>query len=93
MVVSSYDTQSSIGERRVALNKETQKLDALRVVADMPKHFSDGKLVGEKAGWSLLGSIVKEVLMCRDQGFSQSETARRLGIHQTTVRRVWLRAQ
>ncbi|MFJ4394581.1 helix-turn-helix domain-containing protein [Pseudomonas sp. NPDC089395] len=93
MVASSYDGRLSIGERRADLKKEIQKLDALGIVADMPKHFSDGKLVKEKAGWSLPDSIIQEALKLRDKGFSQSETARELGIHQTTVGRIWRKAQ
>ncbi|MFJ4445141.1 helix-turn-helix domain-containing protein [Pseudomonas sp. NPDC089422] len=93
MVASSYDERLSIGERRADLKKEIQKLDALGIVADMPKHFSDGKLVKEKAGWSLPDSIIQEALKLRDKGFSQSETARELGIHQTTVGRIWRKAQ
>ena len=93
MVASSYDEQLSIGERRAALKKEIQKLDALGIVADMPKHFSEGKLVGEKAGWSLPDSIIQKALTSRDQGLSQSETARKLGIHQTTVGRIWRKSK
>ena len=93
MVASSYDEQLSIGERRAALKKEIPKLDALGIVADMPKHFSEGKLVGEKAGWSLPDSIIQKALTSRDQGLSQSETARKLGIHQTTVGRIWRKSK
>lgn len=89
MVASSYDEQLPIGERLTALEKEVRQLDTLGIVSGMPKHFSEGSLVGEKAGRSLPDSITKEALMFRDQGFSQSEVARKLGIHQTTVGRIW----
>jgi len=89
MVASSYDARLSIGERSAALKKEIQELDALGIVAGMPTHFSDGKLVSEKAGRSLPDSVIQEALMLRDQGLSQSEAARKLGVHQTTVGRIW----
>ncbi|MFD2642777.1 helix-turn-helix domain-containing protein [Pseudomonas japonica] len=93
MVASSYDAQLPMGERHAALKKEIQKLEALGIVADMPKHFSGGKLVGERAGWRLPDNIAQNALLCRDQGLSQSETARKLGIHQTTVGRIWRKSK
>jgi transcriptional regulator with XRE-family HTH domain len=91
IVASSYDSKTPVRERVAALKKELEQLDALSIVADMPKHFSGDILVAERAGWSIPDVTVSEAILCRDQGLNQTETAKKLGIHQSTVSRIWRR--
>lgn len=89
IIASSYDVQTSVAERLVSIKKELAELDALRIASDLPNHFAEGELIAERAGRSLSEDVVREVLACRDEGLNQRKTAERLGIHQSTVSRIW----
>ncbi|MNJ57649.1 anaerobic benzoate catabolism transcriptional regulator [compost metagenome] len=91
IVASSYDAQTTVTERLAVIKKELANLDALRIVSDMPKHFAEGKLIAERAGRSLSEDVIRAALACRNQGLNQPETAEKLGIHQSTVSRIWRR--
>lgn len=89
IIASSYDGKTSVAERLLSIQKELADLDALRIASDLPNHFAEGELIAERAGRSLSEEVVREVLACRDEGLNQRKTAERLGIHQSTVSRIW----
>lgn len=91
IIASSYDGQISVAERLASIKKELADLDALRIASDMSNHFAEGELIGERAGRSLSEDVIRKALDCRDLGLNQSETAEKLGIHQSTVSRIWRR--
>lgn len=92
IVASSCDAQTSVAERLAVIKKELAILNSLHIVSDLPKHFAEGELVAQRAGRSLSENVVREALAFRDQGLNQRETAERLGIHQSTVSRIWRKA-
>jgi transcriptional regulator with XRE-family HTH domain len=91
-VAASLDRGQSHEQLLKHLGEQGNELDALGVSRKWPSEFQDGLLVPMQAGRRTPIPKIKAILVCRERGMSQKETAQELGISTSTVSRNWKRA-
>ena len=92
-VAASLDRGQSHSELLLHLRLDAQRLAELGVIARWPGEFQEGSLVKTKHGRRPPPDKVEALLACRDRGLSRKETADEVGVHQSTVGRIWKRVQ
>lgn len=89
---SSFGANSSPVELMKQILAEVDDLAAMGVNAEsLAGQFQDGQLISRPAGAQVNQEKLAAVLSCKDQGMTMSETANKLGMPATTVRRYWLK--
>lgn len=89
---SSLGTAVNPSDRLIEIRDELRQLEILGVnEASFAQMFDDGKLISKPAGAQVNSERLASVLECKGKGMSPSETAKKLGIAVTTVRRYWLK--
>lgn len=92
-VAASLERNQSHSELLMHLQLDAQRLGELGVIARWPGEFQDGSLVKTKPGRRTPPDTVEAILDCRDRGLSQKETADEVGVHRSTVGRIWKSVQ
>jgi transcriptional regulator with XRE-family HTH domain len=89
---SGFGADGSPADVLKEIQHDIKALDALKVNAEsFSRQFQGGQLVSRPAGVQVNQEKLAAVLLCKDQGMSISETAKKLGMPATTVRRYWLK--
>lgn len=92
-VAASLERGQSHSDLLSHLENEGQRLAELGVLAKWQGEFEGGSLVTTKPGRRTPPETVEAILVCRARGLSQEETAEEVGVHRSTVGRIWKRAQ
>ncbi|MCE0952402.1 MULTISPECIES: helix-turn-helix domain-containing protein [Pseudomonas] len=92
-VAASLERGQSHSDLLLYLKNDGQQLAELGVLTKWYGEFEDGSLVTTKPGRRTPPETVEAILACRDYGLSRKETADKLGVHLSTVGRIWRRTQ
>jgi len=92
VISSSFGTNCSPNDLVKQILAEVDDLAVIGVNAEsLAGQFKNGQLVPRPAGAQVNQEKLSAVLSCKDQGMTMSETANKLGMPATTVRRYWLK--
>ncbi|WP_236058979.1 helix-turn-helix domain-containing protein [Pseudomonas protegens] len=89
---SSFERHETFEEFMAQLWNELEKLRGMKVMENVPAHFSDGVLIAAKGGKPATSAEkIRAVLGCKAGGLTQKETSVKLGIPASTVHKIWHR--